>query len=181
MHISGAHFNPAVTIAILATGRIKGGPALFYIIAQLLGGVVAGFLLAYVFAVDATGGVDVVSAVKLGTPSVAAGVSMSKAIVIEAVMTFLLVFVIFGTAVDPRAPKIGGFGIGLVVAADIMMAGPLTGASMNPARTIGTGLPAFLNGFEGFWAEQPIYWIGPVVGGLLAALIYHHFLMGRDS
>jgi glycerol uptake facilitator-like aquaporin len=86
--------------------------------------------------------------------------------VLEFIATFFLVFVVFGTAVDPRAPKVGGFAIGLTVAADILAIGPLTGASMNPARSFG---PAVASGvFEG----QAVYWIGPLLGGIAAALLY---------
>lgn len=160
-HISGAHFNPAVTIAMLATGRIGLGSAIGYVIAQLLGGSVAGFLLAAVFPAQA------VAAAKLGTPLVASGLGFGAGVAIEAVLTFFLVTAIFGTAVDPRGPKsVAGFGIGLVLIADILVGGPLTGGSMNPARTFGPALAG------GIWENHLVYWIGPVVGALIAAFVY---------
>jgi glycerol uptake facilitator-like aquaporin len=94
---------------------------------------------------------------------------------IEAVLTFLLVFSIFGTAIDPRAPKIGGFGIGLTVAFDILVGGPLTGAAMNPARHLGIALAA--GRLENSW----IYWVGPILGGTVAALLYQRFLLPREK
>jgi len=170
MHISGGHVNPAVTIAMLVTGRINRGNAFLYIIAQILGGVAGGLLLSMIFAGD------VIAAVNLGTPSVHPDVSFAAAVLVEFVLTFFLLFAIFGTAVDARAPKIGGFGIGLTVAFDILVGGPLTGASMNPARTLGPALVV------GFWEGHAVYWIGPVLGAIVAAMIYHHaFLKGRES
>lgn len=160
-HISGAHFNPAVTIAMLATGRIGAASAIGYIVAQLLGGGVAGFLLSAIFPAQA------VADAKLGTPLLANGVGFAAGVAIEAVLTFFLVTAIFGTAVDPRGPKsVAGFGIGLVLIADILAGGPLTGASMNPARTFGPALAG------GIWDNHLVYWIGPVIGALVAAFVY---------
>jgi aquaporin Z len=103
----------------------------------------------------------------MGTPAPGAGVNISAALVTEIVLTFFLVFVVFGTAVDPRAPKCGGLFIGLTVALDILMGGPISGAAMNPARYLG---PALLGGGL---ANAWVYFIGPALGGILAALIYH--------
>lgn len=89
-------------------------------------------------------------------------------------LTALLVFAIFGTAVDRRAPKIGGFGIGLTIAANILMGGPISGASMNPARTFGPGLVG------GVWTAHWVYWVGPIVGALIAGLLYHHVILADD-
>lgn len=183
MNISGAHINPAVTVAMLVTGRISGGDALLYILAQLFGGVVAGVLLAYVlFAGVMTPGPEsqsVVAAAMNGTPyydpSVLGGAAMVKAIVIEATLTFLLLFAVFGTAVDPRHPNVGGFGIGLTITALILAAGPLTGASMNPARTFGTGIVTGAT----FWSQQIVYWIGPIAGAVIAALLYDGLILDK--
>jgi MIP family channel proteins len=131
--ISGGHFNPAVTFAVMVAKRISVPLGIQYIVAQLIGGVLAGLLLHAVFPAE------LCSAVHLGTPAVAAGVSAGTAVLLEAILTFALVTSVFGTAIDPRAPKIGGFGIGLTVMVDILVGGPLTGASMNPARTFGPG------------------------------------------
>jgi glycerol uptake facilitator-like aquaporin len=109
---------------------------------------------------------EVVTASRLGGQSIALDVSMTQAIVLEAIATFFLVFVVFGTAVDPKAPRVGGFAIGLTVAADILAIGPLTGASMNPARSFGPAVASQI--FEG----QAVYWIGPIIGSIAAALLY---------
>src|SRR5207245_6773788 len=92
-------------------------------------------------------------------PRLADGVSMGQGVIIEAVLTFFLVFVVYGSAVDSRAPKIGGLAIGLTVALDILFGGPLTGAAMNPARTFGPAVAC------GKWANHLVYWIGPLLGG----------------
>jgi MIP family channel proteins len=183
MNVSGGHVNPAVTVAMLVTRRVNGSTAISYIISQLIGATVAGFLVSFIFAGMTVGAVEVAAAAKLGTPNFDPSVvSMGKAILIEAFLTFLLVFAIFGTAVDPRAPKIGGFGIGLTIACDILVGGPLTGAAMNPSRTFGPGLVANLGGYlPEFWRQQPVYWIGPCVGAVLAAFIYDAFIMEKKS
>jgi MIP family channel proteins len=166
MRISG-HLNPAVTIGFLAARRIEPMMAVVYIIAQLLGAALAAYALKAIFpaAVAAT--------TRLGGQSVAADVSTGQAIFAEAIATFFLTFVVFGTAVDPKAPKVGGFAIGLVVTADILAIGPLTGASMNPARSFG---PAVASGvLEG----QMIYWIGPIIGSIIAAVLYDQLFLRR--
>jgi aquaporin Z len=185
MNVSGGHVNPAVTISMLVTRRISAGGAVGYIAAQLIGGLIAGVCVLAIFKGMTVPGGDatVTEAAKLGTPAYDPGVlTMGKAIFIEALMTFLLVFAVFATAVDPRAPKIGGFGIGLTLAADVLMGGPLTGAAVNPARTMGTGLVAAMAGnFADFWSQQPVYWIGPILGGLAAGLIYDAFVMEKKT
>jgi MIP family channel proteins len=164
MNVSGGHINPAVTVTMWVVKNISGKDAIGYIIAQLLGGLIAGFSLLMIYrAMDADAAIQ---ATHLGTPALGANVSPMLGVFIEAIVTFLLLFAIFGTAVDPRAPKIGGFGIGLTIAFDIMMAGPLTGAAMNPARAFATAVPARF--FEAHW----VYWIGPIIGGVLAGLVY---------
>jgi MIP family channel proteins len=159
MRVSG-HLNPAVTLGFVVTRRIEPVMAMVYIIAQVLAAVLAAYALRGLFPAA-----EVVSS-RLGGQFVSGDVSTLQAVVLEFIATFFLVFVVFGTAVDPRAPKVGGFAIGLTVAADILAIGPLTGASMNPARSFG---PAVASGvFEG----QAIYWIGPILGGIAAALVY---------
>ena len=169
--ISGAHINPAVTIAMLATGRIKLPLAGLYVVAQLAGGVAGAALCQAVFPADA------VRAATLGIPLPAAWASTGTVLIVEFILTFLLVTAVFGTAVDDRGKtvKIGGFGIGLMVTIDILAGGPVTGASMNPARSFG---PALVAGhFQFHW----IYWIGPLLGGCAAALLYHHLLLEAPS
>ncbi|MCH8881383.1 MAG: aquaporin [Planctomycetes bacterium] len=176
MNISGAHINPAVTITMLVTGRIKPPLAIGYIISQLVGASVAGFLLMFIFKSMGEAGAEAIIACKLGTPNLNAAISPWMGVLIEIILTFLLVFAIFGTAVDPRAPKIGGFGIGLAVTVDILMGGPLTGAAMNPARTFGTLLGG-LGDTADLWSQHWIYWLAPIIGAVLAGVFYDKFLM----
>jgi aquaporin Z len=165
--ISGAHINPAVTAGILITGRIKPPLAALYVVAQLAGAVVAAAICSAVFPADA------ISAARLGIPLPAPWVSTPTVLLVEFVLTFLLVIAVFGTAVDDRGKtvKIGAFGIGLMVTIDILAGGPVTGASMNPARSFGPALVA------GDWQFHWMYWIAPVAGGCVAALLYHHVLL----
>ncbi len=165
--VSGGHFNPAVTFGFLVTGRMPAPMAGLYAVAQLAGAVLAAFILRMAFA-------DVWADIRFDsvpTVNAEAGVSTGTAILIEAILTFFLVVVVFGTAVDARRPSVGGFAIGLTVAADILMGGTLTGASMNPARTFGPALAA------GIWEAHHVYWIGPLLGGALGALAYHHLML----
>jgi aquaporin Z len=159
MRVSG-HLNPAVTVGFLVTRRIEPVMAGVYLIAQLLSAILAAYALRALFPPE------VAMNARLGGQSISIDVTTGQAIALEFIATFFLVFVVFGTAVDPRAPKVGGFAIGLTVAADILAIGPLTGASMNPARSFG---PAVVTGvFEG----QAVYWIGPLLGGVVAAWVY---------
>jgi aquaporin TIP len=158
--VSGGHFNPAVTVAMLATGRIEAAKAALYIVSQVLGSVVAAFVLTQVFPAD------VVTGAKLGTPLLAPTLGIGGGILLEFITTFFLVTAIFGTAVDARAPKLGALFIGLTVTLDILAIGPLTGAAMNPARQIG---PALVGGYlENFW----LYWVAPIAGAVAAAFLY---------
>ncbi len=140
MRISG-HLNPAVTLGFLVVGRIEAMMAALYWVAQLMGAIIAAYLLKALLPAAA------VIATHAGGQSVANDVSTMQAIGLEAIATFFLMFVIFGTAVDPKAPKVGGFAIGLTIAADILAIGPFTGASMNPARS--TGPAVAMGSFEG--------------------------------
>ena len=162
---SGGHINPAVTIGFLVTRRIAPLPGILYIVAQLVGATLAGLLLRAVFPQA------VWQAAQLGTTNLGPGVSFGIGVLVEAVLTFFLLLAVFGTAVDKRAPKIGGFGIGLTVLVDVLVGGGLTGASMNPARTFGPALAG------GFWQNDLVYWIGPIVGGVIAALIYEYVIL----
>jgi aquaporin TIP len=165
--ISGAHFNPAVTCGMLVTGRIKPALAVLYIIAQLIGASIAAMTCRDVFPAEA------VNAAVLGLPLPAAWASTGAVFCVEVVMTFLLVTSIFGTAVDERGKtvKIGGFGIGLAVTFDILAGGPVSGASMNPARSFGPAL------VMGHWEWHWLYWLAPIVGACVAAVLYHSFLL----
>jgi MIP family channel proteins len=167
MRISG-HLNPAVTMGFLVTRRIEPMMAVVYWIAQFTGAIIAAYALKVLYPASVT------IASRLGGQSISADTSLLQAIVLEAIATFFLVFVVFGTAVDPRAPKVGGFAIGLTVAAGILAIGPLTGGSMNPARSFGPAVVTHI--FEG----QTAYWIGPLLGGIVAALVYDRVLMPRE-
>jgi MIP family channel proteins len=158
--VSGAHFNPAVTFGVWISGRIESGLAVAYVIAQLIGAAAAGFALRAVFAPDVWG------PTKIGTPALGAGISPGIGIGVEAVLTVVLLLAVLGTAVDERAPQIGGMAIGLAVGADILMGGPLTGAAMNPARWFGPALAS------GAWADWYVWIVGPLVGALVAGLLY---------
>jgi aquaporin Z len=168
-HVSGGHFNPAVTLGFLATRRMPVSTGITYILAQLVGASVGALLLTAAFPEAAR------IAVNLGTPALGPGVSAGTGIVVEAVLTFFLVFVIFGVAVDARGERaIAPLAIGLVIVMDILGAGVLTGAAMNPARAFGPAL------FSGFWANHAVFWIGPFIGGVLAAWVCT-YLMQRPG
>ncbi len=164
MNISGGHINPAVTIAAWINKLIKPREAIIYIIAQLIGAIVAGLFLVLLYPTAA--GI----AVHYGAPALGQSVSILRGILFEALMTFFLVLMVMGTVVDKRAPKIAGFGVGLVVVLDVLVGGVFTGAAMNPARAIG---PAIVAGFLTNWY---VYWIGPILGAIIAALIYKYLI-----
>jgi aquaporin TIP len=168
MAISGGHLNPAVTIGLLVSKRGNPISAAAYIAAQLVGAVLAALLLKPLYPAG------VGRAVALGTPSIASSISLNQAIGLEVILTFFLVSAVFGTCVHPEAPKVGGFGIGLVLIFDIIVGGPLTGASMNPARAFGPAL------VSGQWVGQIVYWIGPLLGGILAGLFWEYVLLPRS-
>jgi MIP family channel proteins len=169
MGVSGGHLNPAVTIGMLVTRRIRGLEALGYIVAQVVGAVIAGLILRGLIPSP------VGSVVHYGAPSLSPTTTILGGIAFEAVMTFVLLSAVFGTAVDPRAPKIGGFGIGLAVFLDVLVGGPYTGAMMNPARAIGPEVAA------GYFSAWYVYWVGPIVGGIVASLVYEYAIMPRQS
>ncbi len=162
--VSGGHLNPAVTIGLLSVGKIEIGNALGYILAQCFGAISAAALIKLCVPADA------LAAVGMGTPSLGAHISVTMGLITEIILTFFLAFVVLGSAVDQRAPKMGGLFIGLTVALDILMGGPISGAAMNPARHLG---PALLGGgLDNIW----LYWVGPIVGAVLAAQIYKNIL-----
>jgi len=167
--VSGAHFNPAVTFGIWIVGRIETGRAIAYVVAQLAGALIAGLALRAIFAES------VWAPSSIGTPALGPEIGVAAGIAVEAVLTVVLLFAVLGTAVDPRAPKIGGLAIGLAVAADILVGGPLTGAAMNPARWFG---PAIASGHLDNW----YVWIaGPLIGAAVAAALYRGVLAREDE
>lgn len=174
--ISGAHINPAVTVGMFVTGRIRFTLAIGYIIAQLLGATAAAAVCGMIFSPYA------VIATNLGTPlppdPMPSWITVETVLLVEFICTFLLVTSIFGVAVDKRgkAVNIGGFAVGLTVAFDILAAGPITGASMNPARSFGPAL------ISQNWTLHWCYWAAPMAGAIFAALLYHHILLkGADE
>jgi MIP family channel proteins len=155
-HISGAHFNPAVTTALALTRRIGAVDAVAYIVAQLVGGLAAAALWGSV------------TSNWQGVPALATGVTVTQGLIAEIVTTFMLMIVIMGVAVDKRGSFaiIAGLPIGMAITADIFFAGPISGAAMNPARWFG---PALINGDLG----NAVVWIlGPIVGAVAAAFVY---------
>lgn len=168
MRISG-HFNPAVTLGFVAARRIEIPMAGVYILAQLIGGIVGAYVLKWTFPFA------LFEATRGGGQAIALQVSGGQAFLLEFVATFFLVLTVFGTAVDPRAPRIGGLAIGFVLAADILAIGPLTGASMNPARSFGPAVAS------GIFEAQIIFWLAPIAGGIAAALLYEYLFLRREE
>jgi MIP family channel proteins len=169
-HISGGHFNPAITIGFWVTKRIGTLDAFLYWAAQLLGGIAAAFLL------RSTIPEETWRAVALGTPALLRDFPALSAMVLEAVTSFFLVLVFFATAVDDRGAfrAIAGFGIGLTITLGILVVGPFTGAAMNPARAFGPAVASH------HWANQGVYWIGPLAGGFLAGLLYNSLYLKKS-
>jgi len=167
MRISG-HLNPAVTAGFLVARRIEPMMAVVYWIAQLLAAVLAAYALKALYPANLG------TALNLGGQTISNDITMGQAIGLEAIGTFLLTFVVWGTAVDPRAPKVGGFAIGLCVTANILAIGPLTGGSFNPARSFGPALAS------GHFTGQIVYWVGPILGAIVAALLYEKLIMPRE-
>ena len=157
-HVSGGHVNPAVTAGLWVTGHITTAKAGLYWTVQLLGGLVGAFALKLVMP-SALG-----DAVNLGTPTVDSTMGLGAAVVLEAILTFFLVFIVYGNAVDSRGAfgKIAGLGIGLVLTFDILAGGPMTGAAMNPARWFGPAVAS------GTWTDWWVYLVGPLAGGVIA-------------
>jgi MIP family channel proteins len=166
-HISGGLVNPAVTIALWSAGKISTQRGAALIVAQLLGAVVGALLVRYVM------GAAAFDAGHAGAPELGPGVTVGTGIVTEAILTFFLVFAVFGTAVDDKGPwnKTAGFTIGLVIAFDIMAFGPITGAAMNPARWFG---PALVGGI---WNDSIVWIVGPIAGGIIAGVLYSTVLL----
>lgn len=166
-HISGAKLNPAVSLGVYIGGNTDFKTAVSEIGAQLLGAIVGALCLKAIFPLA------VANATNLGTPAIGQGIAPHTAIFAEGLMTFLLIFTVYATAIDPRGSfkAVGGFAIGCVIIFDILAFAGITGAAINPARAFGPAL------VSGVWTNHYIYWIGPIVGGLLAGFIYNKFLL----
>ncbi len=167
MNISGGHLNPAVTVGVLVSRKISAVDAALYIVAQLVGAVIAGLVMKLVFPAN------VARVVLYGTPVIANHITMGNAVMIEAVLTFLLASAVFGTVVSPDAPKVGGFAVGLVLLCAIVVGGPFTGGALNPVRAFG---PAVVSGA---WVGQIAYWIGPLLGAVAAGLLWSAVLLPK--
>jgi MIP family channel proteins len=169
-HISGGHFNPAITLGFLVTRRIKPALGLFYWAVQLAGAACAALLVQDLLPRPAS------EAVNLGVPAVGHGVDAGAAFGLEAIFTFFLAFVVFATAVDPRGAfkSIAGLAIGLTISIDVLFGGPFTGAAMNPARAFGPQLVG------DHWSNGWVWYVGPALGGVVAAMLYE-FLYLRPS
>ena len=159
--VSGAHFNPAVTFGVWLAGQMPTRRAIAYVIAQLIGGIAAALAVRAVFP----------AATNLGLPAVGVGIDPLIAVGVEAILTVVLLVAVFGTAIDPRGPKVGGLAIGFAIAADILIGGPITGAAMNPARWFG---PAAV---MGDWANSFVWVLGPLIGAAIAALAYRFIFL----
>lgn len=165
--ISGGHFNPAITMGFWVTRRTKTLDAIFYWLAQLAGAIAAAYFLRGIVPEETW------RAVALGTPDLARDFTRSYGMLLEALLTFFLVFIFFASAIDVAAVSSGpgantstGFVIGLTVTMAMLFGGPLTGAAMNPARAFGPALAAR------HWANPGVYWVGPLAGGVLAGWLY---------
>jgi MIP family channel proteins len=159
---SGGHFNPAITLGFLVTRRIAPVLALWYWIVQLAGSLAAALMLKWVLPGAAK------SAGHLGVPSLGQGVGAGVGVVIEAVLTFFVVLVVFATMVDERGTfkQIAGLAVGFTIAAGVLMAYGLTGGAMNPARAFGPQLAG--NHWSHFW----VWYVGPLAGAVIAASVY---------
>jgi MIP family channel proteins len=161
-HISGGHFNPAISIAFWVTKRIGTVEVFLYWAAQIIGGIAAAFVLKGIIPQETW------RAVALGTPELVRDFSTAAAMLLEGVASFFLVLVFFATSVDERGAfrSIAGFGIGLTITLGILVIAPFTGAAMNPARAFGPALAS------NHWTNWGVYWIGPLAGGFIAGLLY---------
>ncbi|MFL6194175.1 MAG: MIP/aquaporin family protein [Thermoanaerobaculia bacterium] len=173
-HISGTHINPAVTLGVWAAGKIDTGRAFSYVVFQIVGGIVGALALRWILGGTATG---------LGLTQLANGLQVGNAtitltpamgVLLEAILTFFLVNAVMNAGISGKATIPGGLAIGLTLTFCILMGGPLTGASLNPARSIG---PAVATGnFNNLW----VYLVGPILGGVVAGLLYKTVFEERD-
>jgi MIP family channel proteins len=168
-HISGGHLNPAITIGFWVTKRLSTTLTLLYWIVQILGAVAAAYLIAAIVP-DAPWRPEAMTAIN---PALALDFTRLHAMLLEGVMTFFLVFVFFATMVDVKGAfnKIAGFGVGLTVTMDALFGYPLTHAALNPARAFGPALVTH------HWSNHGVYWVGPLLGGVLAGVIYDRIFL----
>jgi MIP family channel proteins len=165
MAISGGLLNPALTVGLFVARRLDAKSTVGYIIVQCLGAILGALALKLLFPIG------IARLVSYGTPMIANTITLPAAIAIEALLTFFLMSAVFGTAVLANAPRVGGFAIGLTLYACIVVAAQLTGPAVNPARAFG---PAVVSGV---WVGHIAYWIGPIVGAVVAALLWDRVLL----
>lgn len=167
--ISGGHLNPAVTAGLLLGRRIGLRDAAGYVAAQLAGAALAVYLIKLLL----PGGVA--SVLGYGTPVINGQITLGKAIAIEAVLTFMLVSAVYGTIIARNARAVGGFGVGLTLVFGVLVGGPFTGAALNPARAFGPALVA------NSWTGHVVWWIGPILGGVVAGLLWDRVLLKGEA
>jgi MIP family channel proteins len=170
-HVSGAHVNPAVTLGMAATGKFPWNYTPIYIAAQLVGAVLAALATWLTF-----GGAGARSEASLAATYPAQGVGDLQAFIVEILITFILVFVVMAVATDERAPAaIAPIAVGFALAVGVFIAGPVTGGSVNPARSLGPMLVA--GDLTSVW----LYVLGPIIGGVLGALLYDRFMAQTEG
>lgn len=158
-YVSGSHVNPATTVSLLVTKRIDANTAIMYIIAQLAGAAFAGFLLRGLF--------PKALEISLGAFHIAPGVPVVRAILMEAILSFLLIFAVYSCAIDKRASAaLAGLAIGLVVVFDVIVGATVSGGAVTPSIAFGPAIAS------GDFAGQHVYWIGHMLGGIVAGLLY---------
>jgi len=167
--ISGGHLNPAVTLGFLSARKIEIKAALAYIAAQLAGGLAGAYSSRFLIPNN------VGRVVSNGVPQISTSSNFGQALMLEAVLTFFLMSAVMGTIVNPKAPKLGGLWVGLSLVALILIGGPVTGAALNPARAFG---PAVVSGV---WTAQLVYWVGPILGAIAAALVWDKVLLKEEA
>jgi aquaporin Z/aquaporin NIP len=170
-HVSGAHLNPAITLGLAVTRKFPWNFVPAYIGAQLLGAILAAVATWITFGAEAR------NQVGLASPATGPGVGFLQAVLVEVFITFILVFVVISVATDDRAPAgVAPIAVGSALAAAIFIGGPTTGAAVNPARALGPIIVAWNN-----WDLALIYIIGPIIGGILAAVLYDNFVSRADA
>ncbi len=167
--VSGGHCNPAVTIGLLTIKKISPADAFAYIVAQLAGGLLGALLVKTLLAPN------VGRIVGFGAPTLHNTMTFTTGIALEALLTFFLMSAVMATAVSKSAPKIAGFGIGLTLIPAIVVGGPLTGGALNPARAFAPAIIA------GNMQAQAVWWIGPILGAVVAALLWNYVLLAKED
>ena len=169
LNISGGHLNPAVTLGLWSIGRIGWKQAGLFVVAQLLGAILAALAVKGLYP-EMAGRVA-----QLGVPRLASDVSFTQGVLVEAILTFFLAFAVMATVVDAAAPKVAGWAVGLTAAMGILAGGGITGGALNPARAFGPALVA------NAWLGQLVYWVGPILGAVAAMQVYERLLLKRDA